>query len=164
MISEFKEQVIETELFADYFQFYLQDDDIGKGNLENSWTDEATKRLLAVAPYVVGVGTVRNMDVPAKLFLSNESPKVELETYQLINRCCLEIETGKIVVAGCTDYFPEALRIEAPSGLYEIVVGYGNLDKLSEDGLAGDDFYHVFIFPTDEFIKVETLVDKRTKK
>jgi hypothetical protein len=159
-----KKQIIETELFADYFKFYLQDDDPEKGNLEDSWTDQASKRLLAIAPFVVEVGTVRNMNVPVKIFLSNDNPKVGFENYDLVNRCSLAIETGKIVVAGCTDYFPEALRIDVPSGLFEILIGYGNLDKLSEDGLDGDDFYDVFIFPSAKFAEVETLIDKRSKK
>ena len=53
----------EYTLFADYFQFYLQDESAG-GDLSNSWTQEAVDRLLAVAPGTLGVGTVRNMNVP----------------------------------------------------------------------------------------------------
>lgn len=46
-------------LFADYYQFYIQDDDETKGNLGDSWSQEAVERLLAIAPGAVGVGTVR---------------------------------------------------------------------------------------------------------
>lgn len=157
------EKTIELELFADYFQFYLQDDDIKKGNLEDAWTLEAVGRLLAIAPFTVVVGTVRNMNVPVRIFLLNYTPKLEFDNYDLVNLCSLETETGKIVIAGCTDYFPEALRINVPRGLYGVLVGYGNLDKLSEDELDGDDFYDVHIFPIDQFIQVETLIDKRIK-
>jgi hypothetical protein len=56
-------QRFEFKLFADYFQFYLQDERAG-GDLSESWTQEAVDRLLATAPGTIGVGTVRNMDVP----------------------------------------------------------------------------------------------------
>ena len=55
------------DLFADYFQFYLQDDDQSFGDLSAAWTGEATERLLAVAPHVIGVGTARNMTVPVSV-------------------------------------------------------------------------------------------------
>ncbi len=53
----------EYELLADYFQFYLQDES-ADGSLGESWTEEAVARLLAVAPGAIGIGTVRNMQVP----------------------------------------------------------------------------------------------------
>ena len=37
----------EFNLFADYFQFYLQDESV-TGNLGDSWTEEAVERLLAL--------------------------------------------------------------------------------------------------------------------
>lgn len=50
-------------LFADYFQIYLQDEG-ATGDLSESLTPEAVDRLLAVAPGTIGVGTVGNMTVP----------------------------------------------------------------------------------------------------
>ena len=50
------------ELFADYHQFYLQDE-VADGNLGDSWTPEATDRLLAITEGTIGVGTLRNMKV-----------------------------------------------------------------------------------------------------
>src|SRR5262245_14606727 len=50
-------------LFADYHQFYVQDDDPSFGDLSKAWTEEAVARLMAVAPHVVSVGTARNTDV-----------------------------------------------------------------------------------------------------
>ena len=51
------------ELFADYHQFYLQDEGAA-GDLSDAWTDAAVAQLLAVAPGVVDVGTVRDTTVP----------------------------------------------------------------------------------------------------
>ena len=54
------------ELFADYFQFYLQDE-AASGDLSDAWTPEAVEQLLAIGPGVIGVGTVRNVDVPVEI-------------------------------------------------------------------------------------------------
>ena len=35
------------------------------------------------------------------------------------------------------------MRIEVPPGIYRVRVSYGALDKISEDGLSGDDRYRV---------------------
>jgi hypothetical protein len=60
-------------LFADYFQFYLQDEKVD-GNLSDAWTEQAVQDLLAIAPGTIGVGTVRNMDVPVEVELLQSTP------------------------------------------------------------------------------------------
>jgi hypothetical protein len=132
----------EYKLFADYFQFYLQDESMD-GNLGDSWTAEAVTRLLAVAPGTVGVGTVRNMDVPVTVELLDGEPDSDVDVWDHVAECSLETSTGRIVIAGCTDYFPDASRIEVEPGLYRVRVSYGCLDTLSADGLDGDDRYRV---------------------
>jgi len=39
----------EFELFADYFQFYLQDES-ATGDLSDSWTEEGVERQLVLTP------------------------------------------------------------------------------------------------------------------
>src|SRR6266850_827574 len=138
------------EIFADYHQFYLQDDDQSKGDLSEAWTKEATERLLAVAPHVIGVGTVRNMTVPVSISVHDSRPKIREEEWDQITTASLKIDTGRIVVAGCTDYFPEAARIDVKPGVYEAIVCYGKLNSLSADGFEGDDLYCVHLFPGGE--------------
>ena len=140
-------QRIELTLFADYHQFYLQDDDISFGDLSNSWTPEATQQLLAVAELVVGVGTARNMNVPVHISIEPQLPNLDPNEWDRINRTSLVCETGRIVVAGCTDYFPDAKRLQVTPGTYDVFVAYRNLGSLSEDGLDGDDSYHIFLAP-----------------
>ena len=57
-------------------------------------------------------------------------------------------DTGRIVVAGCTDYFPDARRLSVDPGTYDVLVGYKNLESVSEDGLEGNDSYHIFLAPS----------------
>jgi hypothetical protein len=47
-------QRFECELFADYFQFYLQDENASSDELSNLWTQEAVNRLLTVGPGRMG--------------------------------------------------------------------------------------------------------------
>ena len=130
------------QIFADYFQFYLQDE-AAIGDLADSWGDEAVERLLAVAPGVVGVGTVRNMKVPVTLEVLNAEPSLHIEDYDHIVECSLVMESQKLVIAGCTDYFPEAARVEVTPGTYRVRILYSNLASLSEDGLDGSDQYDI---------------------
>lgn len=133
-------------LFADYFQFYLQDES-ADGNLSDSWTEEATNRLLAVASGTIGVGTVRNMDVPVTVEVLQTEPPLDLAPWDHMTECSIQINSGSLVVAGCTDYFPEAIRIPVTPGTYAARISYGSLESLSVDGLDGDDHYRVQIWP-----------------
>jgi len=138
-------QKFEFELFADYYQFYIQDDDEALGDLSDSWTKEATENLIAVSDGVIGIGTARNMDVPVTVEITDK-PKFLLESdYDKINVTTIQCNSGRLVVAGCTDYFPEASRIEVVPGKYETQIGYKCLNEISDDGLDGNDSYHVFL-------------------
>jgi hypothetical protein len=94
-------------LFADYYQFYLQDEPV-KGDLSDAWTNDAVSNLLAVAPGTIGVGTVRNMDVPVEVKIVESEPMETFDEWDQVNECDIEILSGTIVIAGCTDYFPDA--------------------------------------------------------
>jgi hypothetical protein len=139
-------QRFEFELFADYFQFYLQDES-AKGDLSDSWTQEAVDRLLAVAPGAIGVGTVRNMNVPVIVEVDNGEPASDdTNAWDQVNECSVEIRSGRIVVAGCTDYFPDAARVDVKPGWHRARIYYGDLDSLSENGLEGRDHYKVVLW------------------
>jgi len=132
----------EYKLFADYFQFYLQDESV-EGDVSESWSAEAEARLLAVAPGTVGVGTVRNMDVPVTVELLDAQPDSDFKDWDHVTECAIEVLSGRIVIAGRTDYFPDASRIDVEPGSYRVRISYGHLDTLSDDGLDGDDRYRV---------------------
>ncbi len=133
-------------LFADYFQFYLQDETID-GDLSDSWTNEAVTRLLAVAPGTVGVGTVRNMEVPVTLEVLASEPPLNVMAYDHIVEGSLSVAGKNLVIAGCTDYLPEAARIQIEPGDYRVRACFSCLDSLSEDDLDGEDRYHLQLWP-----------------
>jgi hypothetical protein len=141
-------------LFADYFQFYLQDED-ADGDLSDSWTEQATRDLLAVTVGTIGVGTVRNMDVPVEVEIHDSEPVYDANEWDHIVECGFDVPSGKIVIAGCTDYFPDAARIHISPGSYRGRVHYGNLNSLSKDALDGEDHYKIALWQSgDQSIRV----------
>jgi hypothetical protein len=133
-------------LFADYHQFYVQDKDVD-GNLSNAWTDEAVERLLAVAPGTVGIGTVRNVDVPVTIAVLEREPVLDADKFDQVVECSISVQSGIIVAAGCTDYFPNAARIKVAPGTYRVRASFEGLDSVSADGLEGNDHYHLQLWP-----------------
>ncbi|MDA8519559.1 hypothetical protein [Acidovorax sp. NCPPB 4044] len=133
-------------LLADYHQFYLQDE-AAEGDLSSAWSDDAVHRMLAVAPGVVGFGTARNLRVPVTLELLDAEPQTDLDRFDHVVEASLVVKTGPLVVAGCTDYFPEAARFAVAPGTYWVRLSAAGLGSLSEDGLEGEDRYLVQVWP-----------------
>lgn len=133
------------ELFADYFQFYLQDEQ-SSGDLSNSWTEQALSDMLAVAPGVIGVRTVRNMDVPVKVEVLDSPPNDNFDSWDHIAEASLEVTSGRIIIAGCTDYLPDAADITVAPGIYRARLFYGALNSVDELRLDGSDHYRVVLW------------------
>ena len=74
-------------------------------------------------------------------------PVLELDRWDRVNECSIAIESTKLVIAGCTDYFPDAKRIKLTPGTYRVRVLYGKLGTVSEDGIEGDDHYQLQLWP-----------------
>ncbi len=141
-------QEIKLELFANHFQFYLQDEK-AKRDFGNKWTKETAKMRLATMKGVVAIVTATTVNVLVTIKIFDEAPAFLLDqknTFEKINECDLEVVSEKIVVLGFTDYFPDAKRIELENGIYKVRIYYGNPDKISENGLEGEDFYEIHLW------------------
>jgi hypothetical protein len=138
------------ELFADYFQFYLQDDDTDVGNFSDSWTPETLESGVALATRGIAVGTARNTTVPVEVVVRDRPPpddQGDLRAWGRITEAGLHLPSGRIVVAGCTDYFPDAARIEVAPGRYAARVYFAGLASVSQNRLEGDDHYRIVLWP-----------------
>jgi hypothetical protein len=144
-------QEIKIDLFADYRQFYIQDEKVDR-SLSDDWTEESVQRLLAFGPGTIAVGTVRSTTVAVTIKLFDKEPDMlrELSTIGQINECDLETSSDTLIVAGCTDFLPDAMRIKVNTGIYRARIYYGNLDELIEDEFDGEDFYEIHLWPTKE--------------
>ncbi|MGO4129403.1 hypothetical protein AB4Z01_33745 [Inquilinus sp. YAF38] len=137
--------LFDGELFADYHQFYLSDA-AGNAEMPTDWTDEALRRRILCADGVLVVSTARNMTVPVRIELHDEEPQFDagLADHIVIG----DLRTsGEIVVAGCSDYLPDAARRSVPEGDLRVMIVFTGLGSLSEDGLAGEDRYVVHLWP-----------------
>lgn len=127
-------------LFAHYFQFYVQDE-TSSGIDGDSWTDEAVQGRLALEESAFAVRTARNMGVPVKIVVADAPPDLDLSLWDHAVEFSINVPSGRLVVAGCTDYFPDGERLFVEPGHYVARVLFGNLKALSEDGLEGEDHY-----------------------
>ena len=94
---------MQIDLFADYFQFYLQDDEISVGDVSDAWTEDAVQRLrIAVVPHAIAVGTARNDTVPVEIEVLASEPSADFGSWEHVVEADLSITTGRVVVAGCT--------------------------------------------------------------
>mgnify|MGYP001570426785 FL=1 len=148
-------------IFADYFQFYLQDERSGGIN-GDSWNKDSTDRMLAVENDAFAVGTVRNMNVPVTVELHNREPTI-IQVADQILECSMRVPSGKIVIAGCTDYFPDASRIETAPGAYRVRVSFFGLEDISDDRLEGKDRYLVQLWP-ENFTSVSIVKERAVRK
>jgi hypothetical protein len=138
--------VYEFELLADYHQFYLQDESAPE-EPEPGWTDAEVAAGLSVGPSVIRVGTARNTTVPVAIEVLEAEPAGDATAWDRVNDCAIDLPSGRLVVAGCTDYLPDAARIALRPGAYRARVYYGGLGALSADGLEGEDRYRVALWP-----------------
>jgi hypothetical protein len=124
-------------------QFYLQDDDFSFGEQPQDWNEQAVDRMLVTGAYLIGVDTARNITVPVIVRIRGARPDIAGASFERVNECAIQIDTGRLVIADCTDYFPNAAGIELAHRTYNALIGYKGLGTLSEDGL---DSYYIFLW------------------
>lgn len=146
-------------VFADYFGFELLDD--GALLPPDRINQETIANRVATSQGVINVTTQRNYYVPVVIeilaagLLEDHHPN---ETWDHVVECSIEITSGRLVVLGTTDYYPDAPRIPIQPGTYQATIYSGGLSTLSEDGLRGEDVYWIVLQPGPA---VETRVIKR---
>jgi hypothetical protein len=135
------------ELFADYFQVYLMDTEADDDTSE-VWTDEALDLKLGVLPNTLAVGTFRNVDVPVEVEIYDSEPDVDLEEWDHASKGYVTIKSGCCAVFGCTDYLPDAAKIEIKPGAYAAISLAKGLDSITEEWEDADDAYKVILWPS----------------
>jgi hypothetical protein len=135
----------EGNLFADYFQIYLCDEN--HFDLPEVFTDEHIARRLIAGPREVVVFTARNMHVPVRVEWHHQRPAPDLDAYQHVVEAGFACPSGRLVLAGLTDYVATSPRLAVKAGLLGVRANMSGLDTLRENGLEGDDRYLVQLWP-----------------
>jgi hypothetical protein len=148
---------LDFQIFADYHQFYLEDE-TSPHHPDKAWDLEnvAFNRMLGVSEKLVAIGTARYETVPVSVEFHDAEPPLELEKYSRVNECSLEVTSNKLILSGCTEYLPDAARIEVEPAIYRVRVLYGNLETVKDDW-EGEDFYVLQLWKDGEFRKIKTL-------
>ena len=135
------------KIFADYFMVYLCDDDI-QPSMPEDVTDADIERRLRVEPHIMVIHTARNMTVPVTVEVYPGEPPVDLTAWDHVTECSLEVPSGRLMLAGTTDYPPDCPRIVLPTaGTYRVRTLHSGLDTLRDNDLDGDDHYYFAVWP-----------------
>lgn len=151
-------KVYKLEIFADYNQIYLHDE-LSGADFSSSWNDKTYKNMAAVIDGAIGLVAARNMDVPVEILICESEQPLDLDTWEHVVSCGIALYSGTLVVRGPSDYLPEAKKISVKPGYYVANLLYKGLNTLSEDGLDGDDYYKIVLWPSVEIQKLKLLKD-----
>ncbi len=144
------QQTYDFSIFAEHFQFYVQDKDSDE-DLSIYWDEDSRQALVSFLNEIVGIATVRSMDVPITLKLLEKEPEDEaLDDWDHVVQGSVSIPSGKLLITGPVTQDDEALNIDVVPGTYGLRAYFGSLDEVDAEGFEGDDFYQVSIWKTDE--------------
>ena len=137
--------LFDGRLMADYHQMFLADA-VGDPLTPEEITEQHIRERLLMAPGVLVLMTARNMTVPLRVELHGARPGPSIEAADHVVTGGIR-SSGRIGIAGLTDYWPDAARVAVPPGdLHAMFVSRG-LGTLSQDGPDGQDRYEVHLWP-----------------
>ncbi|WP_372342337.1 hypothetical protein [Streptomyces sp. KL109B] len=141
----------ELTVLADYSTLLIQDDDARLGEPEPSWFTALVADWINTAPGVVGSGAARPFDVPVTVDVRRTPPADDAEIQQAdhVTQAGLALPSGRLLIS-MQDTDDRLPRIPLTPGNYAVRIYSHGLDTISEDGLDGEDRYHVVLWPTDE--------------
>jgi RimJ/RimL family protein N-acetyltransferase len=99
-------QRYEIHLFAEDHRFQLQDDD-------------------AASLDAITVDTARLTEVAVTVEIHEARPEIDTASWETIDAASLSINSGRLVVATSSEFFPDAFRITMRRGAYEALVCRG---------------------------------------
>jgi hypothetical protein len=138
----------QLEMFADYFQIWLEDRETFKyQEFQPKFTDQHLSDRVWVYPQMIIMFTVRNFTVPVTLEIVDAKPgDVDLMDWDHIVEASIEVISSSFTISGLNDV-AELTYHGYPNTTYRVRMCHANLDSLSEDGLDGDDHYKIVVWP-----------------
>jgi hypothetical protein len=133
------------EVFADYHQFYLWDRGMSPTAPED-YTDDDVARRIKAAPHVVVIQPERDMEVAVEVEIHDGEPGYDPAGWDHIAEASLHLPTGRLQVHECTG--GPVADFEVEPGWYRVRSFHGGFDTIDEDGLEGEDFYKVVLWPS----------------
>lgn len=128
----------ELKLFADYHQIHLFDER-SVTDLGDVWTDQAVVDQLAAGRDAIAVGTAVNVFVRVVVEVVDRAPADDSSDFDHVVEGSIEVRSGRLVVMGCTDYEPDAVRFVVPAGWLRVRVAKSNLEVATRLDSDSDD-------------------------
>jgi hypothetical protein len=152
------------DVFADYFQIYLADPLVEGDWFEDWLVPSALADRFIVRPRILGFATERNSTVPLRVVSHDSEPELSepLACADHAVRGGLSTADRGLIVAGCSDYWPDAFSLDVRRGLFG--AAFLSFELASVRGLEGNDRYELHIWPVTERPGPEVLVRWRTPK
>jgi hypothetical protein len=151
------EKELNFSVFAEHFQFYLQDKDTDN-SLSIYWDQNSREALFAMGEEIVGIATVRSMEVPVTVTLIQKRPKDEpLDDWDHVVEASITLPTGELLIWGPLSDETDSVNIKLEPGTYGLRAYYGGLDEVDAEGFEGDDFYKIALWRTDKPPEPEVL-------
>jgi hypothetical protein len=135
------------EVFADYFQFLVQDSGSDWEDLADRWTPEAVQAMFIQGDGYVAIGTARNMNVPVTVRIRAEEPSLDPEEWDRVVQGALVLRSGELQITGVSDNGMSGGKIPIERGEYHLRALYAGLNSLSANGLSGNDRYVIELWP-----------------
>ena len=114
-------------LFADYYQIQLFDEG-STTDLGDVWSDVAAADQMAAGGDAMAIGTVVNVTVAVDVEVLDGPPADDWAGFDHAVEGSLNVPSSRMVVMGCTDYEPDAVRLAVPAGWLRVRVTKSNLD------------------------------------
>ncbi|MGK5023264.1 hypothetical protein [Janthinobacterium sp. RB2R34] len=135
-------------IFADYFQFIVQDED-SKDDFGALWNDAAVAMMVANGETALSLGTLRNVDVTVDLHVIDGPPDIRTDDFDHVVEGAFISPTGSIAVMGCTDFFPDASRLKILPGSYRYIYLISGVRTIQTEWEPADDLYSLYIWPAE---------------
>jgi hypothetical protein len=142
--------VANLEVFADYFQIYLADP-LADEDWSDAWrAPSASADRFVAGARILGFSTARNMSVPLRVISHDNVPELSNRLSRADHAVTAGLFTGsqRLIVAGCTDYWPDAFSLEVRPGLYG--AAFLSFGLAGVRGLEGDDRYELHVWSATE--------------
>jgi hypothetical protein len=133
-------------VFADYFQFIVQDEK-SEDDFASIWSSEALRMALGVGKAAICPGTLRNVEVPVEVQILDYEPQIDLATVDHAVEASLDLPSGIIVVMSCTAYFLDAPRFNVSPGTYRALSVMKGVASIKSEWEPADDSYVVYLWP-----------------
>ena len=137
-----RQHQLRTEIFADYFQFYLWDP-TQSPEAPTNYVDADTQRRIKTGRHVVVICPERNYTVPVEIEVHDAEPGFDAEEWDHIVEASLHLPGGQLQVHQCT--LGAVADWEVRPGWYRVRSFHGGLGTVGV--LEGNDRYRVVLWP-----------------